>query len=261
MSFLPFVHSYLLYFLPLAAIPIVLHLLTLHRLRTVELSTFRFLFDSYVQQRRKMKFLEAIIAALRTLFLLLLITAVARPAVRHWDKLFGAGGGQEVVILMDTSVSMNTTAAGKSALDRAKSAALAIVDRLSPDDRLTLVRIGPRPEEVFSRFAADSASIRDKIESLRATSSRANLLSTLTQTFGPQAPARSRPAIYVFTDCHSSGWREIRSQPTEKLLPEKSRFVVVNVGSNEAVSNVAVVGDAPRRHRTIVGLPVLLRPR
>ena len=48
-----FINSGLLWiFLPLAAIPIVLHLLTLHRLKTVELSTFRFLFDSYVQQRR-----------------------------------------------------------------------------------------------------------------------------------------------------------------------------------------------------------------
>src|SRR5438876_12092755 len=105
-----FLHPALLWLLPLAGIPILLHLLTLHRLRTVELSTFRFLFDSYVQQRRKMKFLEALIAALRTLFLLLLVAAVARPAVRHWDKLFGGGGGgQEVVMLMDTSVSMNTT--------------------------------------------------------------------------------------------------------------------------------------------------------
>ena len=42
----------------------LLHLLTLHRLRTVELSTYRFLFDSYVQQRRRMKFLEALLALL-----------------------------------------------------------------------------------------------------------------------------------------------------------------------------------------------------
>ena len=66
MSFLHF--GLLPYFLPLAAIPILLHLLTLHRLKTVELSTFRFLFDSYVQQRRRMKFLEALIAFLRTAF-------------------------------------------------------------------------------------------------------------------------------------------------------------------------------------------------
>ena len=53
MSFLHF--GLLPFFLPLAAIPILLHLLTLHRLKTVELSTFRFLFDSYVQQRRRLK--------------------------------------------------------------------------------------------------------------------------------------------------------------------------------------------------------------
>ena len=65
-----FVNAWLWIFLPLAAIPIILHLLTLFRLRTVELSTYRFLFDSYVQQRRRMQFLEALLAMLRTLFLL-----------------------------------------------------------------------------------------------------------------------------------------------------------------------------------------------
>ena len=74
MSFLHF--GLLPYFLPLVLIPILLHLLTLHRLKTVELSTSRFLFDSYVQQRRRMKFLEALIAFLRTLFLLLLVLCI-----------------------------------------------------------------------------------------------------------------------------------------------------------------------------------------
>src|SRR6058998_1312086 len=104
-----FIHPAVLWLLPLAAIPLVLHLLTLQRLRTVELPTFRFLFDSYVQQRRRMQFLEALLAMLRTLFLLFFIFMVCRPVVRHWDSLFGAGpgaGGREVVLLMDASASM-----------------------------------------------------------------------------------------------------------------------------------------------------------
>ena len=71
-----FLHSGLLWVLPLALIPIALHLLTLHRIKTVDLSTFRFLFDSYVQQRRRMKFLEALIAMLRTAFVLFLIFTI-----------------------------------------------------------------------------------------------------------------------------------------------------------------------------------------
>ena len=89
-----FLNLSLLWFLPLAAVPILLHLLTLHRLRTVELSTFRYLFDTYVQQRRRMKLLEWLIALLRTLFLLFLIFAVARPLMpEHWQALFASGSG------------------------------------------------------------------------------------------------------------------------------------------------------------------------
>src|SRR6516162_6069803 len=103
-----FLHPALLWLLPLAVIPILLHLLTLHRLKTVELSTFRFLFDSYVQQRRRMQFLEALLAALRTLFLLFLVLVVCRPVVKHWSTLFGAeggGAGREVVLMVDCSAS------------------------------------------------------------------------------------------------------------------------------------------------------------
>src|SRR5437660_5481335 len=98
-----FLHPALLWLLPLAAIPILLHLLTLHRLKTVELSTFRFLFDSYVQQRRKMQFLEALLAMLRTLFLLFLIVMVCRPIVEKSNKLLptGSGGGRDVLLLVD----------------------------------------------------------------------------------------------------------------------------------------------------------------
>src|SRR6202042_210944 len=98
-----FLHLWMVWLLPLALLPILLHLLTLHRLRTVELPTFRFLFDSYVQQRRRMQFLEALLAILRTLFLLFFIFMVCRPVVKHWDSLFGAGeggGGREVVLLL-----------------------------------------------------------------------------------------------------------------------------------------------------------------
>ena len=61
-------NPYLLWFLPLAAAPLLLHLLTLRRLRTVELSTFRFLLDSFVQQRRRLKLLEYLVLALRVAF-------------------------------------------------------------------------------------------------------------------------------------------------------------------------------------------------
>ena len=94
----------LFYFLPLAAFADRSPSLTLHRLKTVELSTYRFLFDSYVQQRRRMQFLEAILAALRALFILLMVLAFSRPLMKNFTQLFdGVGSGREVVMLIDCS--------------------------------------------------------------------------------------------------------------------------------------------------------------
>ena len=256
-----FLHYSLLAFLPLAAMPIILHLLTLHRFKTVELSTFRFLFDTYIQQRRRLRLLEAILAALRTLFLLLLVLAICRPAIRPWRELFGERVGKEVLMLVDCSASMNAHTAGQSALDQAKSAAMAIVERLDEQDRLTLIRVANRPEEVFSRFSSDVDSIHERIESLQASPSRANLFTTFSLLFGPEAPQRVDPTVYLLTDCQASGWSELRDQSLDKIIPEKTHLIVVNVGSREPIPNRAVVGEAPRWRRAIVGLPLVLRPR
>ena len=259
-----FLHLWMLWFLPLAAIPIVLHLLTLHRLRTVELPTFRFLFDSYIQQRRRMRFLEALLAMLRVLFLAFLVFLVCRPVVKHWDQLFGGGtgaGGREVILLVDCSASMNSKSAGVSSIDRAKTTALSIIDRLRPADQVTLIRVGARPEEILSRFNTDTEGIKNRIEALEPGSSRANLFAALLQLFGPEASRRVNPAVYVFTDCQANSWKEAKNQGLDKLIPEGTSFTVVNVGPTAVGDNLAVVGDAPRRNRAIVGLPFVLTPR
>ena len=261
MNLIPLLNPALLVFLPVAAIPVLLHLLTRHRVKTVELATYRFLFDTYVQQRRRMRFLEALIALLRTLFLALLVLMLARPALRHWDRLFGAGGNREVLLLVDSSESMNTPTGGRSALDRARGVAQAIADRLGPEDRLTLFRLGARPEEVFSRFAGDTQAIRNSLDGLKAGSSRANLLAAFSQIFGPQAPPREQPLVYLLTDGQASGWTELRQQGGAGLLPKDATLQVIFCGSATPLSNRAMLGDTPRQTRSIVGLPVKLVPR
>ena len=161
-----FLHPALLIMLPLAAVPIILHLLTLQRLRTVELSTYRFLFDSYVQQRRRMRLLELLLAVLRTLFLLLLIFALGRPVLEHWGRLFGAVAGRDVILLLDCSASMSASSAGMRSIDRAKRLARSVVQRLGPADRVTVYKLTEQPVELFSRFAADAELIAAQIEAI-----------------------------------------------------------------------------------------------
>ncbi|MEC9008204.1 MAG: vWA domain-containing protein, partial [Planctomycetota bacterium] len=181
-----FTNSALLWFLPLALIPVLLHLLTLHRLKTVELSTFRFLFDSYVQQRRRMKFLEWLIALLRTLFLLFLVFAISRMRTPdHWKSLFGGGAGsRDVVLMFDTSASMGAAAGdGRTALDRSREAAGRVLEQLKPGDHVTMIRVGERPEQLLRRFQASTEEIKNEIDNLETAPSRGNLYAAFSQLF------------------------------------------------------------------------------
>ncbi len=254
------IHANLLWFVPLAAVPLVLHLFTLHRLKTVELSTFRFLFDSYIQQRRRMKFVEALLAMLRTLFVLLLVVLCARPVVRHWGALFGRGGGRDIVLVVDASASMNARTDGVSAIERARRGCLAVLQTLAAEDRVTLIRAAARPVELCTRFSAHAEALPALIDGLAPSPARGNLYAVFLHVFGPQGPARDNATVYVFTDGQASGWKEVAAQGIERLVPENVHLRIVNVGSARQLENRGVVGTAPRPHRVVAGLPVVLRP-
>jgi hypothetical protein len=261
MSFVHAIPLALVIALPL--IPILLHLLTLQRLRTVELSTYRFLFDSYVQQRRRTQFLEALLAILRMLFVLGLIAMVARPVAKRVSGLFQGGSGRDVILLVDCSASMNAQAKGQSAFDRAKESAKSVVSKLSADDRVTLIRVTGRPEEVFSRFSTEVTDLHDRIDGLQTSPSRANLFAAMTGVFGDERKRPANPLVYFFTDAQVGSFKEIERQKSvaERLLPQGTPFLLVDVGTKENRSNLAVVGNAPPRQRAVAGLPVELQAK
>ena len=156
---------------------------------------------------------------------------------------------------------MNARSGGRSAFDRAT---------LRRPGR----RQGPRPRRhahprgsrrpaagAFQPLHADAKNVEEEIDDLKTTSSRGNVFAALQHVFGPDAPKRANPVVYLFTDCQASGWREVKNQGLEGLIPDKTPFVVVDVGASDDLSNRAVVGDAPRRGRAVAGLPTYLQPR
>ncbi|MEA3365177.1 MAG: BatA and WFA domain-containing protein, partial [Candidatus Hydrogenedentes bacterium] len=246
--------------LPAATLPLLLHLWMSRRIRVVELSTFRFLFESYIRQRKRLKFREALVAALRTAFLFLLIMVVARPMVKHWSTLFSAGAGRYMVALVDCSASMAAHTAGVSSLDRAKTAARALVDRMNRGDRLTLVRAAGTPTVLFSKFGVEAENISEYIDNLETSPTRANFFKALDLASSMGRDDKRKPIVYVFTDCQASEWQELREQDLTQRLPKGAKLMIVDVGSTEAIANAAAVGAAPRFARAILGLPVILCP-
>ncbi len=249
-------HPFLLLFLPLAAVPLLLHLLTLYRLRTVELSTFRFLMDSYVQQRRRLKMLEWLLMALRTAFVALIVLMLSRPMVEKFGFLFGGQTGRDVVLIVDAGVTSGLQTGGSTALKRAKETAGVVVKKLSQHDYVTLIRAGSQPQVLYRGHLAEAEELLQKIDALTTDIATADIAAALRE--GVSTAPHGPRVVYVVSDLQRRSWAPLAQHPIRQQLGRDVQLVVMNVGSQEPVANLALLGDPPRSQRPIVDLPLLL---
>ena len=244
----------LLWLLPLVAIPVVLHLLNLFRLRTVELPTFRFLMESYVQQRRRIRLLEWLLMLLRTAVVAAVLVALARPVMQRFGGLFGGGRTQDVVLLVDAGITAGLVTDGVSGLHRLREAARAAAERLAPGDFVTLVRAGMEPRILYRATKGDGKRLGSDLDALEPDPGTADLAAGVTEALA--GPPRGPRTLWIFSDAAARGWRRFADHPASRSIPPEVTLVVVDGGLKKDVPNVAILGDPPRAQKPVVGLPV-----
>src|SRR3989449_10329845 len=102
-----FLNPLVLLGLAAAAIPLILHLLNLRKLRTIEFSTLTFLKELQQTKIRRLKLRQLLLLIVRTLLVVLIILAFARPALR--GTILGGIGSEapsSIVFILDDSFSM-----------------------------------------------------------------------------------------------------------------------------------------------------------
>jgi hypothetical protein len=247
------------------SIPIALHFFFRARYKPLPWAPMKFLKEAIEQTSRRLRFQEWILLALRCLAIILLALALARPGYKT-AVTAGRGEAIDAVLVFDTSYSMAARDGDKTRLDRAREAALGVLETLPANssvqvfacsDRATL--LGPR-----ERFNLDQA--RELIKKIEVTSLATDLLPGITEGFAA-AKAGTAPAkeLYVFTDMQKAGFE--RQSGALKAKCEEVRgqanLVFVRCGNPERkVANVAaldvkLVSDIPHT-RTRVPFVVTL---
>lgn len=115
-----FINPLFLYLLPLTAIPIIIHLIGRRRFQTIEFSSIWFLKELEHDVIRRMKLRQIILLILRTLLILLLILAFARPYRTNMSSGITVRRGETLYLIVDGSASMKKTVQGKNLLDYGK---------------------------------------------------------------------------------------------------------------------------------------------
>src|SRR5438309_8676775 len=102
---MPFLVPSLLWFSALASVPIIIHLLNRRRFMRVDWAPMKYLKLTIKTNRRRLRIEQMILLAIRTLVVILIIMAVARPvlspnAMGSW--LAGHGRTSRIVVIDDS---------------------------------------------------------------------------------------------------------------------------------------------------------------
>lgn len=269
-----FLNSLMLIGVVAAAVPVVLHLLSRARYRTVDWGAMMFLDGSEARQRQSSRLNQWLLLLVRMALVALLAVALARPVVQgNWAA---PAQGQRViaVILLDCSPSMAYEENGHSRMVVARGAAKQILG-LHKGDRAALVLMGQPQQAIDRQPTADLWDVARRIDAATPGYSRADIARALNDSLdaieaaeggdrttdaadasdrGEPAPARA-PAhaerdhpfvrFYVISDRQATSWRDVddafASAWKERLHRDAlaGRTFVVPIGSPEA-DNVAI---------------------
>ncbi|MEA3213737.1 MAG: hypothetical protein QOE70_6794 [Chthoniobacter sp.] len=126
-----FLQPFILWGLPLALLPLLIHLLNRMRYRTQRWAAMSFLFSANRASTRYAKLRQFLILACRVLALLALIAAIARPLAGGWIGWALSPTPEVILVLLDRSASMEAREA-RSSLTRRELALRAIANAAGP---------------------------------------------------------------------------------------------------------------------------------
>ncbi|MGH7179043.1 MAG: BatA domain-containing protein, partial [Tepidisphaeraceae bacterium] len=204
----------------LVSVPIIIHLLNRRRFRTVHWAAMDFLLRALRKNRRRIRFEQWLLLAVRCCVLLLLGLALARPlgcADSTIASLAARRTGLHVIVI-DNSYSMAYEADrpdAKSHLDQAKLLARRLIDRLSAGGEAVAIVSAARPASaIISAPAYSLDAARSAIDRIEQSDSGTDLPGAfeLAREIGQRETRFSDRFLYVLSDSTRSAWEVPQSQ-------------------------------------------------
>lgn len=146
-----FLNALMLFGLVAVAVPVIIHLFHRQRVSTVDFSSVIFIRDHHLQRSRALRLRELLLLLLRTLIVLLLVLAFARPVIEGLaGALLGSSVEQRSVfaIVLDNSYSMGAGRFGDTPFAAARTEAGRIVDAMQQGDEGLIILTAAPPEAV-----------------------------------------------------------------------------------------------------------------
>jgi hypothetical protein len=223
--------------LSLVAVPILVHLVTREKPKHLRFPAFRFLLQKYHTNRRKLRIHHLLLLLLRMLLIAALCLALARPRL-HTDLPTFLGGTQavEVVMVFDTSLSMEYERGGLTRLEDARRRALELLEELPAGSRVAVLDTWQPAGGSYE----ERNSARDRIKELQLRPDNGTVSRTLERAYTLLGEEESRIEganelppryLYIFSDRTRASWNADEMRGLKQ--PEGINVVYIDVGAEK----------------------------
>lgn len=219
-----------------ALIPFLLHLFSRRRVKVVPFSSIAFLKAMQKRQVRAIKIKQLLLLIIRTLIILAVVMAFARPATR--GGYIGSHASVSAVILLDNSASMGLSVKDGRLFDLAVRKAKNVVAQMEQADEIAVITtVGEFSQPQKDRLFGNPASAQDIIDRIRLTDERADLGESYNRTASVLAERQNlNREIYFISDFQENSF-DFDKQAT----PFDGQTLLVDLPGDD-IDNTGIVG-------------------
>jgi hypothetical protein len=237
-----FLNPFILFGLAAAAIPILLHLLNLRKLKTIDFSTLRFLKELQKTSIRKLKAQQIILLILRTLIVIFSVLAFSRPTIKSTLPSIGTHAKSSIIVVLDNSLSMDITDEDGNRFSKAKKLTSEILGALEEGDEMAFIPLSSLIKNRKRSFSRNFAWLKEEIDHCSVNPATASLNDGLRAAQGLlDASLHVNKEIYILTDLQQ---QEIHSLELDsiKLFDDKtSIFLLPSLESKNSIDqNISI---------------------
>jgi len=261
-----FLHPWLLLGLPLAAVPLILHLIQRRDPPTVDFPAVRYLVQVTQEHQRRLRLRHWLLLLIRTLLILALLLAAAGPSAPLREAVSHTPSA--LVLVVDDSPSSGVIVSGAPRLAQLRAAAARVLERATPSDALWLLT-----SDGIARRGGP-ADLRRALDSLQPTGRRMDLGEAVTAAT-EVLRGDSRPgSVVVVTDLQATALSPaprggsivvVRSDEpappnigitrvdagAQPWTPEGGSITVALAGDSATAPVAVVLGDRPARQALV----------
>ncbi|REJ64966.1 MAG: hypothetical protein DWQ31_19755 [Planctomycetota bacterium] len=242
--------------LPLASLPILIHLINLFRHRRVQWAAMTFLLESQKRNRNWVRIKQLLLLLARVLAIAAIVFMLAGPILAdQWSKLFG-GGKAHHVVLLDDSGSMAERWESTSAFTRAKQVVRRLAQRAAKGTdghRFSLVRFSEAERGgtatlvralVTQEFAVRLEGPLSKLSSSPLTLNPIAAIAAVGRAIKTEADEKL--IVYIVSDFRAAQWEDAAAvrEALLELKDAEANVQLVQCSPHDA-SNLAVTALEP----------------